>query len=131
MPFKWRNVNGYYNLLDKIVLPFKRKFPRPDEQGTYILIRPENIRGIQGNNYLRSQLVFDIYTSEQDKLVFNRNNEPANREMLIMARIEEFMDKIDLSIGKNNFGMAGTVETRNSEFTGYSMVYNDVDFRKW
>ncbi len=129
-PLRGENVNGYKNLLDKRVLPFKRKIPRPDEQGTYILIRPENIRGSRGGNLIKSQLVFDVYTSEQDKQIFDKDGDFANREMLIMAKIDEFMRNIGLSIGENGFGMAGTVETRNSEFTGYSVIYDDVDFRE-
>lgn len=130
-PLRQPDINGVRHLLNKRVLPFGKKIPQVDREGTFILIRPENIRSIQGNNYLRAQLVFEIYTSEKDKIIYDEDNKPCSREMLIMDGIEAFMKNINLSVGKNNFGMAGSIETRNSEFTGYSVVYNDVDFRKW
>lgn len=129
-PLTQPDISGTRLLLGKKVLPFKSKIPRPDEQGTYILIRPENIRGSKGGNLISSQLVFEIYTSETDGDVYDEDGDIADRVALIMSKIDKFMINSGLSIGKNSFGMAGSIGTRNSEFTGYSMVYNDIDFRE-
>lgn len=129
-PLKQPDIDGVRQLLNKRVLPFRTKMPTPLEEKTYVMIRPENIRSSRGGNLIKSQLVFDIYTSEKDKIVYDKNNKLCNREMLIMDKIDGFMTSMEFSIGENDFTMAGTIETRNADFTGYSIIYNDVDFRK-
>lgn len=126
-------VNGKKAILDKRLLLFTPKIPLATETGTYVIIRPTNIRAIKGDYYLKTTLRFFIYCHESIRDIYyydeNGNDKKGDRAILIADRIERFMDTVGFSIGKEDFGGVDEVGNNDSTFTGYVLSYKDVDFR--
>lgn len=117
------------------LLLFKHKIPLAANEGTYVLIRPTKIRPTGEGEFTTSLLCFDVYCHEEgvrdiyytDK---KGNSKKGDRAILIIDRIDEFMQNANLSIGENNFVIAEPIENRDAKFTGFGIAYKDVDFRQ-
>mgnify|MGYP006878638441 CR=1 FL=1 len=134
-PLDQPNVNGKRHILDKRLLLFTPKIPLAEEQGTYVLIRVPNFRPSNGGYYISSLLLFDVYVHEGTRVVYytdNKGNEKkGDRVMLILDRIEKIMEDLGIGIGQDNLNGGGEVANNNATFTGHSIGYVNVDFRKW
>jgi len=79
-------------------------------------------------------LLFDIYTHEDSRNIRIKDDngiEKAGDRVILMAdKIDEFMVDMQLNIGKNNIDGLSEVANRDSMFSGYSVGYVDVDFRR-
>ena len=138
-PLEQPNINGKKHILDKRLLLFTPKIPLADasnntqDHGTYVTIRPTRLRPSKGGNYIISLLCFDIYCHKDVRPIYYKdkddNDKNGDRAILIMDRIEELMDGVNFSIGKDNLDGAGEIANSNTTFSGYTIAYTDVDFR--
>ncbi|MGJ0846632.1 hypothetical protein ACR77J_08080 [Tissierella praeacuta] len=139
-PLDQPDINGQRHILNKRLLLFTPKIPMADtsnntqDNGTYITIRPTRLRPTNGGYYIVSLLCFDIYCHKNIRPIYyvdeNGIKKNGDRAILIMDRIEKFMDGIDLSIGKNNLDGIIEIMNSNATFSGYTLGYKDVEFRK-
>jgi len=132
-PLDMPNVNGKKEIIDKRLILFRPKLPLADEVGTYVIVRPTLMRSIKGEHYIRTTLRFFIYCHEKVRDIHyydaDGNDKKGDRALLIVDKIEKFMDSVNFSIGKENFGGVDEIANNDATFSGYVVSYLDVDFR--
>lgn len=132
-PLDQPNINGGKAILDERLLLFTPKIPLANETGTYVIIRPTSMRASKGEYYIKTILRFFIYCHKDIRDIYyydsNGNSKKGDRALLIIDKIEEFMDNIDFSIGKANFGGVDEIANSDATVSGYVVSYKDVDFR--
>ena len=132
-PLDMPKVNGRKDILDKRLLLFRPKLPLAEETGTYVSIRPTSMRSSKGDYYIKTVLRFFVYCHEDVRNIYYYDTDGAkmtgDRALLIVDKIEEFMESINFGIGKENFGGVDEVANNNATFSGYVVSYLDVDFR--
>ena len=119
--------------MDKRLILFRPKLPLATETGTYVMIRPSTMRPSKGDHYIKTVLRFFIYCHETARDIYyydeNNNDRKGDRALLIVDKIEKFMDSVNLSVGKENFGGVDEISNNDASFSGYVVSYTDVDFR--
>lgn len=132
-PLDQSSVNGKREILDKRLLLFTPKLPLAKETGTFVIIRPSPMRPSKGEYYIKTTLRFYIYCHKDIRDIYYYDSygddKKGDRALLIVDKIEEFMQNIGLSIGKENFGGVDEIANNDSTFSGYVVSYFDVDFR--
>lgn len=122
-------------ILHKRLLLFTSKLPLAAEQGTYVMIRPYMFRPSSGGHFIISLLCFDIYTHQDARRIVFKDSKgeflSGDRILMIMDKIDEFMNSngIGISINKDNLDGSSEVESRNAEFAGFTLAYRDISFR--
>lgn len=128
------DVNGKKDVMDKRLILFSPKLPTGKEVGTFVNIRPVSMRASQGDYYIKTRLRFCIFCHKDASVIYYKDNEgetkKGNRAMLILDRITNFMEDVDIGIGKENIGGIEEICNRDSSFAGYMIDYLNVDFRK-
>ena len=119
---------------DERLLLFTPKIELADTVGTYVLIRVPNFRPTKGGYFISSLLLFDIYTHSKSKIVYYTDDEgnpkKGDRVMLILDRIDKVMEGLGIGVGQDNLNGGGEVANANATFSGHSIGYANVDFRK-
>lgn len=122
-------------ILHKRLFLFTSKLPLAAEQGTYVMIRPYRFRPSGGGHFIISLLCFDIYTHQDARRIVFKDSKgellSGDRILMIMDKIDEFMNSngIGISINKDNLDGSSEVESRNAEFAGFTLAYRDISFR--
>lgn len=129
-PLDMPRVNGRSDILDKRLLLFRPKLPLATETGTYVTIRATSMRSSKGDYYIKTVLRFFVYCHEEARSVHYGEGKKGDRALLIVDKIEEFMESINFGIGKENFGGVDEVANNDATFSGYVVSYLDVDFRR-
>ncbi len=138
-PLDQPDVNGYNTILDKRLLLFTPKIPLAGEKeetqddGTYVMIRPTRLKPTRGGHYIVSLLIFDIYCHKDIRVIYYKDDNgktiKGDRALLIMDKIEDIINSVDIGIGKDNLDEVGEIYNRNVTFSGYGIGYVNVDFR--
>ena len=127
------NTKARRELLYTRLLLFTSKMPLTEVVGSYIMLRVPRGKPTDGSYFLKSLLLFDIYTHEDSRNIRIKDDngieKAGDRVILIADKIDEFMVDMQLSIGQNNIDGWSEVANRDSMFSGYSVGYVDVDFR--
>ncbi len=133
-PLDQPDINGQRYILDKRLLLFTPKIDLADTTGTYVLVRVPNFRPSKGGHYISSLLLFDVYVHKDIRVVYYKdeqgNDKKGDRVMLILDRIERVMEGLDIGIGQDNLNGGGEVANNNATFSGHSIGYTNVEFRK-
>lgn len=122
-------------ILHKRLFLFTSKLPLAAEQGTYVMIRPYRFRPSGGGHFIISLLCFDIYVHQNARRIVYKDSHgeflSGDRALMIMDKIDEFMNGngIGISINKDNLDGSSEVESRNAEFAGFTLAYRDISFR--
>lgn len=139
-PLDQPDINGENTVLDKRLLLFTPKIPlagkdeETQDDGTYVMIRPTRLKPTRGGHYIISLLIFDIYCQKGIRTIYykddNGNTVKGDRALLIMDKIEDIINSVDIGIGKDNLDGVEEIANRNTTFSGYAIGYVNVDFRK-
>ncbi len=135
-PWNNSNVDGYEHLLDKRLLFFVDKILGADDTGSYLTIKTGRITPIQSQHYRANTLIFSILIHYDARRVrVSPNNSAisyvssADRGLYIADIIQDMVDKQTLGIGNTNLAGCTPIYTSSNTFSGYELVYNDVDFK--
>ena len=132
-PLEQPNINGRRTILGDRLLLFTPKLPLAKEEGTYVSIRPSRFKPTKGGYFIVSLLCFYIYCQKDIRPIMYKDKEgnikTGDRVILIMDRIEEIMNNVNFSVGKDNLYDITEIANNNATFSGYVMGYEDVDFR--
>lgn len=123
-PWSMPEVDGYEHVYNQRLLLFTPKIFDADDVGSYLIIRPDKIRPTSGGYFRATFLLFDIMVHQAARRV-----KGGDRVMYIADIIEDMMSNARLSVGKANFHDCVTVANTNGTFSGFSLVYKDVDFK--
>lgn len=121
-------VDGYEHVYDKRLLMFAPKIfidNNTSDVGSYLCIRPNDIRPTN-HGYLRVSLLWlDILTHHDSRRI-----KGGDRPMHIADTLEGIMENLQISIGKPNYINCHEIGNTNMTFTGYRMIYEDLDFKR-
>ena len=138
-PFDQPEINGENTILDKRLLLFTPKIPlrgrdeETQDDGTYVSIRPVRFRPSQGNQYIISLLIFDIFCQQNIRTIYYMEDGKlvkGDRALLIMDKLVDIMDEIQTGIGKDALDSTEEIMNRNATFSGFRLSYTNVDFKQ-
>ncbi len=132
-PLDQPDVNGIREVLDKRLLLFVPRLPQAKETGTFVTIMPVPIRPTRSGNLIASTLRFDVYSHHETRAITyqgadNKVRKNVDRVLLIMDKIQNIISGLHMGIGQDQFQGADYVGTNNATFSGYQMIYNNIDF---
>lgn len=127
-------VNGKRDVMNKRLLLFTPKFPLIEEVGTFVTIRPTPMNVVGSEQFIRTNLVVSVFCHKKARRIRYRDSNGitkyGDRAILIVDMIAKEFEKVNTSIGKNSLKNIYEITNSDSTFSGYNMMYEDIDFRK-